>query len=108
MFRHCVRQRLQSKPVSNRKMHGFDATGVSPSGKAQGFDPCMRRFESCHPSHFSEIGFESRQNLNAVFPRDSVLISLGLISRSLLRMRNNIHINTPAACGGDDLLEYRG
>lgn len=25
--------------------------GVSPSGKATGFDPVMRRFESCHPSH---------------------------------------------------------
>ena len=25
--------------------------GVSPSGKARGFDPRMRRFESCHPSH---------------------------------------------------------
>ena len=25
--------------------------GVSPSGKAHDFDSCMRRFESCHPSH---------------------------------------------------------
>ena len=25
--------------------------GVSPSGKAQGFDPCIPRFESSHPSH---------------------------------------------------------
>ena len=24
--------------------------GVSPSGKAPGFDPGIRRFESCHPS----------------------------------------------------------
>ena len=24
--------------------------GVSPSGKAAGFDPAIRRFESCHPS----------------------------------------------------------
>ena len=23
--------------------------GLSPSGKAQGFDPCIRRFESCQP-----------------------------------------------------------
>ena len=29
--------------------------GVSPSGKAQDFDSCMRRFKSCHPSH---IAFE--------------------------------------------------
>ena len=27
--------------------------GVWPSGKATGFDPVMRRFESCHPSHLS-------------------------------------------------------
>lgn len=26
-------------------------TGVSPSGKASGFDPDMRWFESSHPSH---------------------------------------------------------
>ena len=26
--------------------------GVSPSGKAPGFDPGIRRFESCHPSQF--------------------------------------------------------
>ena len=25
--------------------------GASPSGKARGFDPRMRRFESCRPSH---------------------------------------------------------
>ena len=29
--------------------------GVSPSGKATGFDPVMRRFESYHPSHFLYI-----------------------------------------------------
>ena len=31
--------------------------GVSPSGKAPGFDPGMRRFESCHPSHFDLLPF---------------------------------------------------
>ncbi len=25
--------------------------GASPSGKALGFDPSIRRFESCRPSH---------------------------------------------------------
>lgn len=25
--------------------------GPSPSGKAAGFDPAIRRFESCRPSH---------------------------------------------------------
>lgn len=34
-------------------------TGVSPSGKATGFDPVMRRFESCHPSHLSPASSES-------------------------------------------------
>ena len=29
--------------------------GVWPSGKATGFDPVMRRFESCHPSQFLTI-----------------------------------------------------
>ena len=31
------------------------AAGVSPSGKAPAFDAGMRRFESCHPSHFYPI-----------------------------------------------------
>ena len=26
--------------------------GVSPSGKAQDFDSCIRRFKSCHPCHY--------------------------------------------------------
>ena len=26
--------------------------GVSPSGKARGFDPRIRKFESCYPSHY--------------------------------------------------------
>ena len=29
--------------------------GVSPSGKAAGFDPAIRRFESCHPSHIARF-----------------------------------------------------
>lgn len=28
--------------------------GASPSGKAPGFDPDIRRFESCRPSHQAE------------------------------------------------------
>jgi hypothetical protein len=34
---------------------------VSPSGKAPGFDPGMRRFESCHPSHFFSLNLEHRR-----------------------------------------------
>ena len=30
---------------------GTACIGVWPSGKAQDFDSCIRRFESCHPSH---------------------------------------------------------
>ena len=29
----------------------INCTGVSPSGKAHGFGPCIRGFESLHPSH---------------------------------------------------------
>jgi hypothetical protein len=34
-------------------MHSYRLiiAGVSPSGKAAGFDPAIRRFESFHPSH---------------------------------------------------------
>src|SRR5204862_8293559 len=31
-------------------------TGVSPSGKAAGFDPAIRRFESFHPSQLLRPG----------------------------------------------------
>ena len=33
-------------------MTGFVYAGVSPSGKAAGFDPAIRRFESFHPSQY--------------------------------------------------------
>ena len=29
--------------------------GASPSGKAQGFDPCIPRFESWRPSHMPKL-----------------------------------------------------
>jgi hypothetical protein len=32
----------------------FYGVGVSPSGKAAGFDPAIRRFESCHPSQLCQ------------------------------------------------------
>lgn len=47
-------------------------TGVSPSGKATGFDPVMRRFESCHPSHLSPASSES----NADTEKDAVVSKL--------------------------------
>ena len=33
------------------------STGVSTSGKSTDFDSVMRRFESCHPSHFVLCNF---------------------------------------------------
>jgi hypothetical protein len=35
--------------------------GVSPSGKAAGFDPAIRRFESFHPSQVFVVGAIRRQ-----------------------------------------------
>jgi ribose-phosphate pyrophosphokinase len=35
--------------------------GASPSGKAAGFDPAIRRFESSRPSHFSTL--EAKQHV---------------------------------------------
>src|SRR5690606_41669162 len=49
-----------------------DDIGVSPSGKATGFDPVMRRFESCHPSHLSPASSES----NADTEKDTVVSKL--------------------------------
>ena len=34
--------------------------GVSSSGKTQHFDCCIRRFESCHPSH-TECSYSNRE-----------------------------------------------
>lgn len=35
----------------------FVVFGASPSGKAQGFDPCIPRFESWRPSHILKLRF---------------------------------------------------
>lgn len=37
--------------------------GVSPSGKARGFDPRMRRFESCHPNQFNRDNLVAEMRL---------------------------------------------
>ena len=37
-------------PSHNRGHEEENIIGVSPSGKAQDFDSCIRRFKSCHPS----------------------------------------------------------
>ena len=42
----CLRQKYGSKVFLSRA-----CTGASPSGKAPGFDPGIRRFESCRHSH---------------------------------------------------------
>ncbi len=51
----------------------FD-TGVSPSGKATGFDPVMRRFESYHPSHLSPSSPDSESNAETL--KDTVVSKL--------------------------------
>lgn len=39
------------------KRHSSNTTGASPSGKAAGFDPAMRWFESSRPCHFPLLYF---------------------------------------------------
>ena len=41
----------------------YKTLGCRQVGKAQGFDPCMRRFESCHPSHISNTSFLQKKDL---------------------------------------------
>ena len=41
----------------------FKTLGCRQVGKAQGFDPCMRRFESCHPSHILNTSFLKKKDL---------------------------------------------
>ena len=49
---HAVRVRLGSwERVGSSPTFGTNI-GVSPSGKAQDFDSCIRWFEPIHPSHF--------------------------------------------------------
>ena len=43
------------RPYRDQHNSALAADGVSPSGKAPGFDPGMRRFESCHPSHIHKV-----------------------------------------------------
>ncbi len=55
-------------------------TGVSPSGKAAGFDPAMRGFESLHPSHsFESYLTDSSLVANPGSPKqnDVTLIAVG-------------------------------
>ena len=67
--------RLRHRPILEGSANQLRSVnfGVSPSGKAPGFDPGMRRFESCHPSHFLEarrMGFGASKE--AEFPIDLV------------------------------------
>ena len=53
-LQHLVSTRLAKgaclTAVASKSTIAPAADGVSPSGKAPGFDPGTRRFESCHPS----------------------------------------------------------
>ena len=37
--------------------------GMSPSGKAMDFDSIMRRFKSCHPSHYFGLLAQSVEHM---------------------------------------------
>tara|TARA_B110000881_G_scaffold71389_1_gene61928 strand:+ start:698 stop:970 length:273 start_codon:yes stop_codon:yes gene_type:complete len=47
----------QSRNGGHTQENKFKTLGCRQVGKAQGFDPCMRRFESCHPSHILNTSF---------------------------------------------------
>ena len=41
--------------------------GASSSGKTQGFDPCIRGFESLRPSHFILAGVENQIRMQQLY-----------------------------------------
>ena len=45
-----------------------ECDGVSPSGKAAGFDPAIRRFESFHPSQPAAAGDDDEESGTSPFP----------------------------------------
>ena len=74
----CRRERIQN---TRRREPGRLFDGVSPSGKAPGFDPGIRRFESCHPSQTTVQPVE-RDNLRRPH---YFLLELGLRAPSLVQ-----------------------
>ena len=61
---------------------------MSPSGKAPGFDPGIRRFESCHPSH---LGGSMRSGVvMGILYVSLVLVVFGYI----IETRNNLEVET--------------
>jgi hypothetical protein len=50
MTRPCLKGYRLAEPAGERSLTVDFQVGVSPSGKAAGFDPAIRRFESFHPS----------------------------------------------------------
>ena len=68
-------------------------TGVSPSGKATGFDPVMRRFESCHPSHLSSSSSESNAELQKDTAVSKLMIFAGNANPELAKaIAQKLHI----------------
>lgn len=57
--------------------------GASPSGKAPGFDPGMRRFESCRPNHFSIRVFLVLRSMVDNVISDNIMVFSGNANRAL-------------------------
>ena len=48
--------KLVARPTKKLKaLASQSVIGVSPSGKARDFDSRIRRFKSCHPSHYGPL-----------------------------------------------------
>ena len=53
-----VRVRVYIVTMCLTTIMNAESTGVSPSGKAQDFDSCIRQFESGYPSHLKKLDSE--------------------------------------------------
>jgi MFS family permease len=62
------RNRIRQAPADKeRTKYRYQNDGVSPSGKAHGFGPCIPRFESWYPSHKTFQNQTGKINLSVVF-----------------------------------------
>ena len=59
--------------------------GVSPSGKAPDFDSGIRRFKSCHPSHFCEYDLLAQSVEHLPFKQVVPRSSRGQVTKGIQR-----------------------
>ena len=99
-----------------RRLQASDIVGVSPSGKAAGFDPAIRRFESFHPSQLYKVGYLARQNNNLTSNRPAHRMGIRRgehpifhsMCRSCERTRAHARYDRRSRFdGNDDLLRIR-